>query len=257
MARNNWTKDQLKVAFNLYCRLPFGKLDSRNAEIIALAKLIGRSPGAVAMKLVNFASLDPTITSSGRSGLGNASENDREIWDEFHGDWEQLAIESHELIKKFGGKDIAEEDEFEKALLASDYTGTSRKQFVETRVKQSFFRRAVISSYKGRCCMTGLSISQLLLASHIVPWSKDKANRLNPRNGLCLSALHDRAFDQGLITITPNFRVKISKKLGEAKSNEFAATWLLALDGFPITLPERFVPERSFLQFHNSHVFQK
>ena len=74
-----WTKEQLKLAFHLYCQLPFGKLHSRNREIIELATLIGRSSGAVAMKLVNFASLDPAITSTGRKGLGNASALDREV----------------------------------------------------------------------------------------------------------------------------------------------------------------------------------
>jgi len=65
---DRWTREQLKLAFHLYCQLPFGKLHSRNAEIVELAQLIGRTPGAVAMKLVNFASLDPAITSTGRAG---------------------------------------------------------------------------------------------------------------------------------------------------------------------------------------------
>ena len=93
MTTNRWTKEQLKLAFHLYCQLPFGKLHSRNPEIIKLAKLIGRTPGAVAMKLVNFASLDPAITSTGRTGLGNAGSLDKEVWAEFHADWEKLAVE--------------------------------------------------------------------------------------------------------------------------------------------------------------------
>ena len=60
---------------------------------------------------------------------------------------------------------------------------------------------AVMSAYNGRCCITGLSLSGLLVASHIIPWSHDRDNRVNPRNGLLLSALHDKAFDTGLITI--------------------------------------------------------
>ena len=72
MATIRWTKEQLKLAFHLYCQLPFGKLHQRNPEIIKLANMIGRTPSAVAMKLVNFASLDPAITGTGRSGLGNA-----------------------------------------------------------------------------------------------------------------------------------------------------------------------------------------
>ena len=97
MSNNRWTHEQLKLAFHLYCQLPFGKLHSRNREIIELAHLIGRTPSAMSMKLVNFASLDPAITSSGRSGLGNASSLDRKIWDEFHADWEGLAVECNRL----------------------------------------------------------------------------------------------------------------------------------------------------------------
>ncbi|MCG3171790.1 MAG: hypothetical protein CALGDGBN_03488 [Pseudomonadales bacterium] len=52
-----WSREQLKLAFHLYCQLPFGRLHSGNPEIIELAAVIGRTPGALAMKLVNFASL--------------------------------------------------------------------------------------------------------------------------------------------------------------------------------------------------------
>lgn len=97
MKSNRWTPEQLKLAFYLYCQLPFGKLHSRNSEIIELAQLIGRTPSAVAMKLVNFASLDPTITSTGRRGLGNASQADRSVWDAFHANWDGLVEQAASL----------------------------------------------------------------------------------------------------------------------------------------------------------------
>ena len=207
-----WTKDQLKLAFNLYCQLPFGKLHSRNPEIIELAKLIGRTSSAVAMKLVNFASLDPSITSSGRSGLGNASSLDREVWEEFHSDWEKLALACallNQRLRAEHGNPIGNQ-EVDEAFDLSDFTGETRQVLTEQRIKQSFFRRAVLASYRGRCCLSGLSESRLLIASHIVPWSKDKTNRLNPSNGLCLSALHDKAFDYGLFTLDEHFCVVVS-----------------------------------------------
>ena len=86
-----WTDAQLKLAFYLYCQLPFGKLHSKNKIIIEMASFIGRTPNALAMKLVNFASLDPAITSTGRKGLGNASLADQKIWDSFHSDWDTIA----------------------------------------------------------------------------------------------------------------------------------------------------------------------
>jgi DNA (cytosine-5)-methyltransferase 1 len=253
MATTRWTKEQLKLAFHLYCQLPFGKLHSRNPEIIKLAKLIGRTPGAVAMKLVNFASLDPAITSTGRTGLGNAGSLDREVWAEFHADWETLAVEC-EMLRRDLDRSALPEDEADELLVPEDYTGETRRVVTEQRIKQNFFRRAVLSSYQGRCCMSGLSEPRLLVASHIVPWSKDKANRLNPSNGLCLSAIHDRAFDKGLITLTDDFKIVVSKEL-KRKKEPFVIEVLLPLDGRTIEPPERFAPQAEFIAWHRKELF--
>lgn len=242
-----WSRDQLKLAFYLYCQLPFGKLHSKNSDIVTLAHRIGRTPSAVAMKLSNFASLDPSITGSGRKGLEGASQLDREVWNEFNADWERLAVESAVLMSDAEGVGLPIQDEWQ--IEFDDFTGETRPAIVEQRVKQGFFRRAVLSSYRGRCCMSGVDVSTLLVASHIVPWSKDKANRLNPRNGLCLSAIHDRAFDQGFITLTNDLRVLVSRPLRESV-NDFIRATFAALHQRAIERPERFVPERAFLDWH-------
>jgi hypothetical protein len=257
MSNGRWTKEQLKLAFHLYCQLPFGKLHRGNPEICELAGLIGRTPSAVAMKLVNFASLDPAITSTGRVGLGNASALDRKIWEEFHADWEGLAVECADmkmaLISAKGESPTTMLDAEEKASL-EDFTGETRRVVTEQRIKQHFFRRAVLSSYRGRCCMSGLSEPRLLIASHIVPWSKDKTNRLNPSNGLCLSAIHDRAFDKGLIALSDDFHIVISRQL-RSRNENFVREVLLPLDGRAIELPERFAPSREFAARHRAEVF--
>ena len=257
MSKDRWTREQLKLAFYLYCQLSFGKLHSRNSDIVDLAKLIGRTPSAVAMKLVNFASLDPAITSTGRTGLGNASSLDREIWEEFHADWEGLAIECAHLrstLAETKGAPPSPELDADETSGLEDYTGQTRRVLTEQRIKQHFFRRAVLSSYRGRCCMSGLSEPRLLIASHIVPWSKDKANRLNPSNGLCLSAIHDRAFDQGLLTLTDDFKIILSETL-KCRDEEFIKVALLPLDGKGIELPERFMPSVEFISRHRTVFF--
>jgi predicted restriction endonuclease len=205
------------------------------------------------MKLVNFASLDPSITSTGRRGLGNASSGDKAIWSEFNNDWEGLAIESETqlkaLIKKRGvapSKLIAEIVDID----AVDYEGQTKSVYIQARIKQSFFRKAVLSSYEGRCCITQISDPRLLVASHIVPWKTDPKNRLNPRNGLCLSALHDKAFDRGLITITDDFCVNISPTLLKFKNEPFIRDTLIAINGKRISLPEKFRPDIAFLRRH-------
>ncbi|MGI2324353.1 MULTISPECIES: HNH endonuclease [unclassified Methylococcus] len=256
MSSKRWNKEQLKLAFNLYCQIPFGKLHSRNSEIIELARLIGRTPSAVAMKLVNFASLDPAITASGRKGLGNASALDREVWDEFHADWEKLALECATLDQQLRSASTIElaTDSLDSFDL-NDYSGETRRAIVEQRVKQLFFRRAVLASYGGRCCMSGLSDARLLVASHIVPWSRDKVNRLNPSNGLCLSVLHDKAFDRGLITVSDEFRVMVSSQLRDSPDGSMLKSILVALRDQPIEKPERFLPRADFLARHRAEVY--
>jgi len=257
MATTRWTKEQLKLAFHLYCQLPFGRLHSRNPEIIQLAKLIGRTPGAVAMKLVNFASLDPAITSTGRAGLGNAGSLDKEVWAEFHSDWEKLALEcsllNAQLRKEKLSDEVIELDVAEQEGL-QDFTGETKRVVTEQRIKQHFFRRAVLSSYRGRCCISGLSDARLLTASHIVPWSSDKINRLNPSNGLCLSAIHDKAFDRGLITISDGYEVVLSEQL-KRNNDAFVAQIFLPLEGRRIELPEKFIPSIAFLSRHRNEIF--
>lgn len=102
--------------------------------------------------------------------------------------------------------------------------------------------------------MSGLSEPRLLVASHIVPWSADRANRLNPSNGLCLSALHDKAFDRGLITLTDDLRIVVSKDLRKRRE-PFVQQVLMPLDGRSIEPPERFSPDIKFLMRHRSEIF--
>jgi hypothetical protein len=102
--------------------------------------------------------------------------------------------------------------------------------------------------------MSGLSESRLLIASHIVPWSKDKMNRLNPSNGLCLSALHDRAFDKGFITLTDDFMIKVSDILKQ-RDDPFIRDVLLPLQGKLIDLPDKFVPDLTLLARHREDIF--
>lgn len=250
--RGNWTSEQLKLAFVLYCQTPFGKLHRRNAKIIELARLIGRTPDALAMKLVNFASLDPSITSSGRKGLNGASSRDREIWNEFNADWERLAVECEQLRQQLLGEHGLQREAPNGVgdnYAIRDYTGEMREAIVQIRIKQDFFRRAVLASYRGRCCISGTSDSRLLVASHIVPWSEDKANRLNPRNGLCLSAIHDKAFDSHLFTLSDDSRIVLSKQI-KASKDAFIREVFWSIEDRPIELPERFAPSQSLMQEH-------
>lgn len=228
-------------------------MHSRNPEIIKYAKLIGRTPSALAMKLTNIASLDPAITSTGRRGLEGASTTDRAMWEEMQADWERFSVEAQQAFSALGGT-IESEAETSNASIPDevvDYTGSNKTIQTTIRVGQDFFRRAVLSAYNYRCCITGLAVPRLLVASHIVPWRIDAKNRLNPRNGLCLSMLHDRAFDVGIITISENMTVRVSRKHAN-KADRFFQSALLAYDGKSIALPEKFRPDVEFLAYHRN-----
>lgn len=250
MAVSNWTRQQSLVAFSLYCRLPFGRFHSRNPEIIQYANLIGRTPSALAMKLSNIASLDPAITSTGRSGLSGASSTDKAMWQEMQQDWAAFSIAMAQAEQEIClGRASTAVDE-------PDNVATSKVAEVTIRIGQQFFRSAVLSAYNQRCCISGLANPKLLVASHIVPWRTDEHNRLNPHNGLALSALHDKAFDLGLITVDEDYRVVVSSQNSDAKDPFFTAA-IASFHGKPIALPEKFYPAAKFLAFHREHVFQQ
>lgn len=249
MAALHWTRQQSLVAFSLYSRLSFGRFHSRNPEIIQYANLIGRTPSALAMKLSNIASLDPAITSTGRSGLSGASSSDKAMWQEMQQDWAAFAIAMAQAEKELSAeKETAMKDGSEKL--------TTKLAEVKIRIGQQFFRSAVLSAYNQRCCISGLANPKLLVASHIVPWCADEHNRLNPHNGLALSALHDKAFDLGLITVDEDYRVVVSSQNSDAKDPFFTAA-IASFHGKPIALPEKFYPAAQFLAFHRENVFQQ
>jgi putative restriction endonuclease len=250
MPRRDWTREELIVAFNLYCKIPFGKIHRGNLQLIELARAIGRSPSAVSWKLANFARLDPTLKDRNIAGASHGANADIEIWEEFKGDWEKLSFESERLLIQLTGHVKELEDDAEVFP-----EGRTRETIVRTRVNQGFFRSAVLASYRSTCCITGCSIPELLNASHIIPWATDVKNRTNPRNGLCLNVLHDRAFDCGLLTVTPDLRVMVSPKAKRKPSDHGNQELLLRYDGGRVQPPEHFVPDPEFLKFHNAEIF--
>jgi putative restriction endonuclease len=250
MPRRDWTRKELIVAFNLYCKIPFGKIHIRNPQIISLANTIGRTPSAVSWKLANFARLDPALQKRNIAGATHGARAEVDVWNEFSNDWEKLAFESARLLLDMTGKIVEPALEIERFP-----EGRTRDAIVRTRVNQNFFRAAVLAAYEGRCCITSLSVPQLLNASHIVPWVVDVKNRTNPRNGLCLSAIHDRAFDCGLLTITQDYIVRLSPKVKGKFADKGIRDLLSDCEGVAISLPRRFAPDKDFLRYHNERVF--
>lgn len=247
----NWTREEEIVVFDLYCKIPFKKSSKNHPELIRVAKIIGRTPSSVNMKIGNFGSFDDNLKRQGIVGLTNASKLDEEIWNEFNKRWDELSFESAQIISQKMSESTSLLDSMKIPL------GKENIVTIKQRVNQSFFRSAVLASYHGECCITGLSIPEMLIASHIKPWKDStEAEKTNPRNGLCLNALHDKAFDKGYITVRPNGEILLSKELKKSNS-EVLQKFFLCYEGQKIRLPDKFLPDKTFLEYHNDVIFEK
>jgi len=243
-----WCRDELILALELYCRIPFSRTKASNPRVRRVASAIGRTPASVARKLGNFGAFDPELKKRKITGLGHGSKLDQAIWTEFNDDWSELVSQAEAIrlrLKFFDEPDTV----WEPPSGPSERPGT-RKQ----RLHQSFFRDAVLSSYVGRCAVTGISIGECLVASHIVPWSESVETRANPMNGICLSATIDCLFDRGLLTFRDDLTVALSPKITTIKE-EPVQSLVACYDNRPMLRPERFLPDRDFLAWHREHRF--
>jgi hypothetical protein len=262
MTRRTWTRNELIVTFNLYCKLRFGQCHARNPQVIKLATVLRRTPNAVAMKLCNFASFDPAHQQRGIVGLGNVSRSDRAIWDEFNVNWNQLGVESERVYRNLLGDlpdaSLGEVGVEPTSVLDLDEISTAQteaQRLQSVRLGQAFFRTTVLASYQERCCICGLPCTSLLIASHIIPWASHPALRLDPRNGLCLCALHDKAFDRGLISVNSEFRIIVSRQIERYMPHSIIKAMFIAFCDQAIHLPEKFRPNPEHLEYHRTQVF--
>ena len=247
-----WNREEHVIAFNLYSQISFGTIHMRNAKVIELAAVLGRTPGSVSYKLSNFARLDPALKARGIRGSPHGAKGEEEIWHEFTQRPDALVYESAQLLADRLGRSVENVADVDESDLPPP--GEEREAIVRLRVNQSFFRKRVLSAYEFRCCVTGLRTTELLVASHIVPWAEDAANRLNPKNGLCLNALHDRAFDRHLMWIDSDYSVHFAASLhASARGGETSLVWLLGFEGSLLKLPKKFVPDEGFLGRHSAH----
>lgn len=259
--RKKWTRNELMIALNIYQKLNFGQFDSKNPVITQIAQKMGRTPGALAMKLSNLASFDPALKLRGIRGLSGASHLDQEVWDEFHHSLNQMVPESEEMVRNL--LDVDTDSELEVLpkvgikLKKSPPTGpTHMIADVKVRRGQDYFRQAILNNYSEKCAVTGLPIRELLIASHILPWGTNEKERLNVSNGICLSRLHDAAFDRGLISFDSDLKMVLSRKIKSCLPQTSIEANFTAYEGKPITLPEdAILPDKEFLTIHRKSIF--
>lgn len=239
---NKWTRDEEILALYAYCHVPFNKASNTNPWIVRIANLIGRSPTAVKMKIGNLGAFDPQLKARGIVGLTSTSKLDKEIWKEYYGHWDKLAYDAEILLARLGNSRIEEKWQPTK--------GEDILVLTKQRINQSFFRSAVLTSYNSTCCISGITNPHLLEACHIVAWSENPSLRTDPMNGLCLTPTFHKAFDNLLISITPDYTLKIADSFRESASESSFAKYLISKDNSKIILPDRFMPRQEYLQQH-------
>lgn len=258
MVGRDWTALELVQALALYYQIPFGAIDRKNPAIVELARELNRTPSAVSLKLANFASIDPTVIASGRRGMANASAADRRIFSERSESWTELQSALSEAVLQAIDRRRSRSTALSVVKDAVDRNAEEnyeQQAFVVVRRGQQFFRNAILAAYSESCCVTEVAVRELLRASHIVPWSHDPAQRLDPRNGLCLNALHDAAFDRGLMTIDADLRVVLSRRLRDEIAHDIWRNWFGRYDGRKILLPQRMTPRAESLAYHRQNIF--
>ena len=247
-----WNREETILAFELYCNTPFGKIGKSNKNIIELAIKLGRTPSSVALKMQNLAHYDPSLIARGIAAMKNGSKLDKEIFEEFYSNIEELAYQAEIIRQDYA---IMQQGTINAETLP---VGKYKETMTKTRLGQYQFRIAVLNSYNNKCCITGLNMPELLIASHIKPWvvSDEKTERTNPSNGLCLNPLHDKAFDRGLITITKEHKIVVSEILTNSEMDIETNRWIKSYENKTIILPDRFLPNREFIEYHNDVVFK-
>ena len=172
-------------------------------------------------------------------------------WDEFVNDKEGLFFEEQRILSELNNVTI----ENALDLKECDFEGKERQAVVKVRINQQAFRKMVLLNYQNTCAISGIDISEVLIASHIVPWAVDEKNRLNPENGICLSPLYDRLFDKGLITVDEDYRVCLSYELKQRCEKEYYSKFFASIENNRLILPIEHCPDKMLLKYHYENIF--
>lgn len=238
----NWTYNEVLLALYAYCHVPFNKASNSHPWIVKIANAINRSPAAVKMKIGNLGTFDLRLKEKGIVGLTKTSKIDNLVWNDYAGNWHKLAYDAEKLLSEQGDSIITD--------LHTLPIGSEKYYLAKSRINQTFFRSAVLSSYNNQCCISGVSEPSMLEAAHIISWIDNEALRTEPTNGLCLNPLFHRAFDKYLLAISPDLKIHISEKLISSVLEDTTLHYLRSLQGRSILSPSRFPPSLQNLSLH-------
>lgn len=240
-----WSREEDILALFAYCQVPFNKASNVHPWIVRIAKIIDRTPASVKMEIGNLGAFDPVLKERGIVGLSGYSKMDEEIWREFYGKWDLLSEVATELLQKYESNSG---DIHKVEFHGPD--GKEIEQLIKRRINQDFFRSSVLSSYNGRCCISGIKSEVLLEAAHIIAWKEEPRLRTDPSNGLCLNALLHKAYDNFLLSITPDYLIEFSENFYNAVDDYNLRHFIESRHGSSIILPDRFLPNPQYLEKH-------
>ena len=249
MSRKHWTRDDIIIAFALYCITPISQLKPNNSLLWEVARRRDLSAASLFLRMQNFRHMDPRAKGNKAGGMSHAGQIDRDIFDEFRHDWGALSLHAEQIT----GLTVFDADPVNGARPLSTLTDKNRV----SRERHSF-RAAVLAAYDYQCCISGLRLPALLTASHIKPYEKCRSvdDRTSPQNGLCLNVFYDKAFDQGYITVEPDYTVRVSPRVQEFAGDACIEAWLLGIEGQPILWSKKAPPNKAFLEYHNERIFK-
>lgn len=214
-----WTDEQITLALHLYTVTPYSKISPKNPEVIDLANLLGRSPGAISLKLSNLAACDQKGLALGHKGSSHGSKLDAFVWKKYLSnnelDIEKLNRDAEKIRQRLLNTKISHQPtgSLEIDLDIRSLRDQERYYTMKARLDQSLFRRAVLANFNSRCPFSDCAIPELIDAAHILPWNDYPKIRMKLSNGLLLNKLIHIAFDKNMLGIDPNGQIVLSKFL--------------------------------------------
>lgn len=263
MAENNrWTREETIIALYYYFQIPYGQLAKNNPQILQIAKILGRTPSSVSMKMGNLARFDQTLQKRGVHGLSNGSRMDDLIWHEFFNHYEKLISSAEAALNHL--KEKHSDSLFTTPPSFCAPSNSYNRRHLETlnleKNRQAFFNHAVLASYDVKCCITGIAIPELISVCHIKPVNacQNEEEKISPQNGLCMNALFKEAFQTGLISIrSDNMKIMVSSKLKKHKKlDSVTKSWIVESEGREIIKPQHCLPQKNFFEYHNDVIFE-
>jgi len=278
----NWVEAEVVLAMLILIYADPGRLGgskpstsrkSQHPAVRAAATALGRTEGAVVMKVMN---LRAELT-GGHRGLSHGGRLDPWAVKTFGHQLDSLMSAALIVAKHLPRarpilaalsqpRSVKGEDEDEALVQPVPSGPTDVVREVIARRGQSLFRGRVMANYDHACAFCGLRAkkpvrsSLLLNASHILPWrSATDHERLDPANGLALCGTHDRAFDWGFMTLDESLRIVVSNAVVQQyEPTPRIEANFLAFHGAVIWRGRDFTPPHvAYLEHHRSQVFDR